>query len=369
MISIIKKGLGIEPPHPEIQFYLDCANISIARISTFVVMIMEVAAFINTFFYKISDNVADPSKWLIYHRALYIFLFLSASQLFIYSISHKPERGKFSRFKLDFSIFVFILSLLIFAICITINDYIHNEQILVFITIELFVACLFMIKPYIATFTIIISFSVFYYLMKIYAGVSSATKINYTVIMLFFILVNIIRYQQYLKIARSNVVNHALAEQLRQASLYDFLTKLKNRNALNMDFEDSDNNRFNASYIVMMIDIDNFKLYNDSKGHNFGDKLLKRFACILQQNFGKEYCYRFGGDEFLIIIPELSEEDFTQKIKSCEEEINGEFYFSGGYVKGLITKAEDLQGLITAADEKLYKAKDAGRNMVIGNIK
>lgn len=367
MISQIKKILGLEKLQPDIQLFLDHANLSIARPGSFIVMLVEIFAFINSFFYTIKDG-QDSSKWLLYHRTLYIFLFLAAAQLFFYSIYHNRNKVKFSRFTLNISLSVFFMALIVFALCISINDYIKHEQILVFITVELFVACLFMIKPYLAILLIIVPFAVFYYMMKTTAGISSATKINYPIVMIFFILVNIVRYQQYLKIATSNFENQSLAEQLRKASLYDFLTRLKNRNALNMDFEDSDSN-LNLNYIVMLTDIDNFKSFNDTYGHIFGDELLKKFATILQTNFGEDYCYRYGGDEYLIVFPEIKKEDFLARVKDCEKNIKSEFKFSAGYSQGFISSARDLHSLINKADNFLYEAKNAGKNKVLGSFK
>lgn len=367
MISSIKKSLGLEKLHPEIQFFLDYANLNIAVPGSFLVMLVELFAFINTFFYTIKDG-QNPSSWLLYHRILYVFLFFAAAQLFAYAIYHKRTKKEFSRIKLNTSILFFIVALLIFANFISINDYIKHEQILVFITIELFVSCLFMIKPYLAILLIIIPFSVFYYLMTITAGVSNATKINYPIIMIFFILVNLVRYRQYLRIAENNVVNRELADQLRNSSRYDFLTKLKNRNALNMDFENPKNPNLNSSFIIMVTDIDDFKTFNDANGHNFGDDLLKNFASILQTNFGKKHCYRYGGDEYLIVLPEINEQDFLQKISVCKEKINDDFHFSGGYTRGFIASSKDLYTLITRADQNLYKAKGSGKNKVIGNF-
>ncbi len=367
MTVSFKKTLGLEKLHPEIQFFLDFANLSIAVPGALVVMLVELFAFLNTFFYKFAPG-QDASKWLIYHRTLYLALFLAATQLFIYAFYHKKTNKPFSRLKLDASILLFIIVLLVFAISISINDYIKNEQILVFITVELFVACLFMIKPYLAILFIVIPFAIFYYLMATAAGVSSATKVNYPIIMIFFILVNVVRYKQYLRIAENNVVNQELAERLRNASRYDFLTKLKNRNALNMDFENSKNPNLNSSFIIMVTDIDDFKKFNDAHGHNYGDELLKKFASILQTNFGKKYCYRYGGDEYLLVIPKITEDDFLKKINVCKEKIADDFHFSGGYTKGVVKSSADLYNLITQADQNLYKAKGSGKNMVIGNF-
>jgi diguanylate cyclase (GGDEF)-like protein len=260
------------------------------------------------------------------------------------------------------------MSVLVFGTIISLKDFMHGEQILVFITVNLFVACLFMIKPYLAILLIVIPFGIFYYLMGTTNGISNATRINYPVIMFFFIIVNIAHYQQFLRIANHNVVNHALAEQLRNASRYDFLTKLKNRTALNMDFEDSDNPNLNSAFIVMLTDIDDFKSFNDTNGHHYGDELLKRFASIMQNHFGKTHCYRYGGDEYLIVLPEIKEELFLEKINIARECTKNEFHFSGGYTHGFVSSSTDLHHLINIADKNLYNAKDAGKNQVIGSF-
>lgn len=366
MVLSIRRILGFEKLHPEVQFYLDSSNFNIAQYGSLLIMILETAAFINTFFYKFNEN-QNPFRWLLYHRILYAFLFLVAAQLFIYVVYHKLKRISFSRFVLDASLVFFFISMLFFGIAISINDYLQHEQILVFLTLELFVTGLFMIKPYLGIILVVIPFGIFYFLMKTTLGVSTATNINYPIIMILFLMVVIVRYQQYLKIAKNNIVNHTLAEQLRMSSLYDFLTKLKNRNALYMDFEDTDAN-LNINYIVMLTDIDDFKSFNDQNGHAFGDKLLKNFAAILQTNFGKEHCYRYGGDEYLIIVPEVDEQVFLKKIDDCEAAINDKFHFSGGYVKGFVTSAKVLHNFINKADEKLYEAKNAGKNKVLGSF-
>lgn len=367
LLRKIKEILGFDKLHPDIQYFLDRTNLKIALPGAFVVMFAEVIAFINTFFYTINEG-QDPQKWLLFHRALYLFLFLAAAQLFVYALYHKVKNVSFSRIRLDISILFFFFALLVFGICISIKDYEQHEQILVFITIEMFVSCLFMIKPYLAIILIVIPFGIFYYLMEITAGVSGATKANYITNMIFFIIVNIAHYQQYLRIANQSLDNQELAEQLRNASRYDFLTKLKNRTALNMDFENPGNKNLNSNFIVMVTDIDNFKSFNDTNGHAYGDELLGKFAAVLRENFGKKYCYRYGGDEYLVVIPEMPEEVFSQKIKICQKALNNEFNFSGGYTKGFVKSSADLHSLIYKADQNLYAAKNAGKNQVIGSL-
>ncbi len=367
MIFNIKKIFGFEKLHPDVQYFLDSANLRIATPASFLVMVVEFVLFVNTIIYAMRSGRA-PSANNLFYRTLYGLLFLAAAQLFIYSIYHKIRKTDFRRVSLDISIVIFTASLIFFGMFISNKDFIKGEQILVFITVELFVTCLFMIKPYIAISIILVSFAMFYYVMAGTRGISSATKVNYPIIMATFIIVNIVHYQQFLRIANHNVINHALAEQLRNASRYDFLTKLKNRTALNMDFENADNPNLNSTFIVMLTDIDDFKSYNDTNGHNFGDILLKKFALIMQNHFGKTHCYRYGGDEYLIVMPEIKEELFLEKIKIARNCTNGEFHFSGGYTRGFVSSSKDLHLLINKADQNLYNAKGAGKNRVIGTF-
>ena len=363
MLLKIKKILGCEKLHPDIQFFLDCSNLRIARSISIIIMSMEIITFVISFFYQINSDVRNPEQWMLKHRLNYLILFLSALQLCIYSFTHKPEKGKFSRVGLNISIAIFLLVAVSFATYISIQDYILNEQILVFITLELFVACLFMIKPYIAVPALLLSFSIFYYFMDATAGISGATKVNYPVLLLVFFIVNITHYSQYLRIAKNTVINHNLAEQLRLASLYDPLTKLKNRNALKADFE----NAMSSQVIFMLTDIDDFKSYNDTCGHNYGDELLSKFAGILQSVFGTEYCYRYGGDEYIVMVPELKEKEFLKKLDKCIQTIGDAFHFSGGYTLGTVSSSRDLSTFISKADENLYKSKRSGKNKVTGN--
>ncbi|MCR4580598.1 MAG: GGDEF domain-containing protein [Treponema sp.] len=362
-LKLLKKTLGMEKLHPDIQFFLDCSNLRISRAVSIIMMLVEAFVFAISFFFQVNQEVENPAHWIFIHRVLYVVLFLASMQLCIYSFTHQPEKDKFTHHGFNASLGLFLLVTFIFAIYIAYNDYILNEQILVFITLELFIGSLYMIKPLISIPTIVISFGVFYFLMKTSVGVSAATKINYPILMVVFLAGNIVHFQQYLRIAKRNIISHKLAEELRIASLYDPLTTLKNRNALRIDFS----KLLESNITLMLTDIDDFKSYNDTYGHNFGDDLLIKFAKILQDSFGKEHCYRYGGDEYLIMVPEISEEDFCKMIDNCMTTINGEFHFSGGYSAGLVTTQADLHSFINKADENLYKSKGSGKNKVIGS--
>ena len=175
------------------------------------------------------------------------------------------------------------------------------------------------------------------------------------------------RQNKYInKLAKLNKFLELDNEQLQQISISDTLTRTKNRFALRKDFD-----KYSNEYVhVMMFDVDNFKNINDSLGHSGGDNVLKQIGMITTSIFGTESCYRYGGDEFLIIAIDISEEDFHSKVKDLKQAIreikvgdkNVLARFSGGYVYGLAENTFELRAMIKQADTLLYKVKESGKD-------
>ena len=169
-----------------------------------------------------------------------------------------------------------------------------------------------------------------------------------------------------IKLAKINAFLEADNAKLEEISTSDSLTRTKNRFALRKDFE-----KYVGTYAhVMMYDIDNFKIINDTLGHAAGDYVLKKTGAITKQIFGTENCYRYGGDEFVIIVQDMGEEEFSSKVKDLKQAINEIYlkeqhipvHYSGGYVDGDVDTIQDLRKMIRQADELLYKAKRAGKD-------
>ena len=155
-------------------------------------------------------------------------------------------------------------------------------------------------------------------------------------------------------------------QQLQEISMSDSLTRTKNRFALRKDFD-----KFNNEFIhVLMFDIDNFKWINDTLGHTAGDYVLKRIGAVTKKVFGVDSCYRYGGDEFLIITIDMSEEEFQSKVQDLKQAIaeitvskkNISTRFSGGYVYGIPESTMELRSMIKEADVLLYKVKTSGKD-------
>jgi len=126
--------------------------------------------------------------------------------------------------------------------------------------------------------------------------------------------------------------------------------------------------RYGSMLSLMMIDVDNFKNYNDTLGHPEGDKLLKRLAEIFRTKLRvTEYICRYGGDEFAIILPQTDVAHAAvagEKIRKCVAEEFSQFGISISI--GLAQFQGDLskEDFIKQADELLYESKKSGRNCV-----
>lgn len=134
--------------------------------------------------------------------------------------------------------------------------------------------------------------------------------------------------------------------------------------------------RHNSRFTLLMLDIDFFKSYNDTFGHQAGDLVLKRIGDLLRENTrGSDFVARYGGEEFVIICPELSKKEGKQLAeKLChivgstpfplEEKLPHKKITISIGVAGFPDDTQSPQELIRFADIALYKAKNSGRNQV-----
>lgn len=137
----------------------------------------------------------------------------------------------------------------------------------------------------------------------------------------------------------------------------DTLTELPNRRAFDRDKESIDEH-----YSLIMIDIDNFKNINDTKGHLFGDNVLKRLAAVLAQVVepgGK--VYRFAGDEFVVIVPSLNVASICNAIRSNLRKEDS-FTVSQGIVVGV--NNQPIPQTLHQADVALYQSKAKGKDTI-----
>jgi diguanylate cyclase (GGDEF)-like protein len=162
----------------------------------------------------------------------------------------------------------------------------------------------------------------------------------------------------------------------RVAALSDQLTKLPNRMAYEekAQFEVQRAQKTGSPLCIAIIDIDHFKKINDSYGHSVGDKTLQVIAKHIRQYLPKEdFVARWGGEEFVMLLPNSSIQQAFAKVELVREKVSAlPFKFKGQRVTvtlscGLsqITQKITLEEAFEKADTLLFKAKDAGRNQTL----
>lgn len=173
------------------------------------------------------------------------------------------------------------------------------------------------------------------------------------------------------------LANLRLRESLQAMSVRDHLTGLYNRRFMEEALvrEISRMARARKFLTVAMLDIDHFKRFNDSYGHDAGDLVLKEFAKLMTTfRAGSDLACRYGGEEFLLILPELEPEHAATRLDTFRESVSQLRVKLDGEVLPTITVSIGIasfpahgstsEGLIKAADNALYQAKQKGRNRV-----
>ena len=155
-----------------------------------------------------------------------------------------------------------------------------------------------------------------------------------------------------------------IEEKLRYLSYHDELTGIQNRAWMKEQIEDIDNGD-DLPLGIIMADLNGLKFVNDSFGHGMGDKVLQRTAEILEENVrSSDLLARWGGDEFLIILPETSHQQAGQIVKrivqACADEKIGSTGMPLSLAIGYACKndeAEELQEIIKRAESRMYRKK------------
>jgi diguanylate cyclase (GGDEF)-like protein len=169
----------------------------------------------------------------------------------------------------------------------------------------------------------------------------------------------------------SAILRHKASE-FERLSVTDALTGLLNRSYLDerLPEEIKRSNREGFSMSFLMIDVDNFKSYNDNFGHTEGDKALKLVAhCFRDTLRGADLAVRYGGEEFSILLPQTPSEEAVKIGERIREKVastgfpNRQVTISVGVAScaNIICTAQEI---IKSADSALYEAKRCGRNNV-----
>jgi len=167
---------------------------------------------------------------------------------------------------------------------------------------------------------------------------------------------------------------------LKEMAVRDGLTSLYNHRYFQeaLALEIARCRRYEKQCCLVFIDVDNFKMYNDTHGHPEGDQLLKSLARILMSHLrSSDLAARYGGEEFVLLLPETSKDAALMIAEGLREKVADEPFAGRATqplgrvtisigVAGFPEDGTEAPALLACADQLLYKAKHGGKNMVVG---
>lgn len=275
---------------------------------------------------------------------------LSASTIFCLLLCFLTTKYKDYDKLVTYVLHVYELVIMAWAITISTIDVIRGSYPVVFMIVSFAVPFFFVLHYGQNVITILlgtISILTAYFLTTDHLSIGYLS--NIFVFAVISSAVNTLCYLQSLR-------RHNLENTLVAASTHDGLTKLFNRGALDNRLEQLTREETHST--VVMLDCDRFKQINDQHGHRFGDKALVKIAELITEKFG-DGCYRYGGDEF-IIITTLKDEGITMRLKEINEELANHFENIGVSITAGIYHVESgstESSIISKADIALYTAK------------
>lgn len=245
----------------------------------------------------------------------------------------------------------------------SVRHYQAGSQMILFDSVQICFALLLFVPPFRAAFRVLCSYSIQLFIIWKVDRAAGIAIIDYYM-MAFLILTGYV--VRYLQKKRSLLQNARIIEKngdLAFDSTHDSLTGMKNRMALRKDFP----NYVGKTLYVIMVDVDKFKQYNDWYGHEVGDQVLAGIGKQILDLFGYDYTYRYGGDEFLLILQKSLYEEMHELLLVWEQdvallEIEGlntdtPIHCSYGIAEGKAESMETLRSMILEADSKMYRMK------------
>lgn len=275
--------------------------------------------------------------------------------------------------------------LLLWSACVTVYDQRVSDNLNVFTVTAFGVAVLVYMKP---------AFAIPGFLaaeLLVLAGMPNfqpggmtehyGTYLNSAVLTATAIAVSIYRYgtlrsefnkQELIESQNQEILRKS--EELNYMANHDALTGLWNRRFLELFLDDLFRKKEPVRMVVLMIDVDYFKQYNDTYGHQKGDECLRRTADAMKLIVSRGRLFRYGGEEFVCVVPGYGKEEgrkLGEELCRCIERLGiaaadpgRSVTVSVGVAAGTAEHREDFVRLLGDADGALYQAKIGGRNRV-----
>ena len=155
----------------------------------------------------------------------------------------------------------------------------------------------------------------------------------------------------------SELANYLLLQKMEYLSSIDTLTGIQNRNMMNHRVARIVAGQEEVPFAVIFADLNGLKRVNDEQGHNAGDQMLRSAAAILQGIFHDNEVYRAGGDEFMLIVNRITEDELHSRLEQVR--IQSEKTQNVRFSVGVCCGEQDIRRAMRLADERMYADKDS----------
>ncbi len=337
-----------------------------------VVMSVIALAYIgqNVFFPR-SDLTIPSVRGYIFLFSALLFLSLLFLSLSTFVVGHSSESGKRT------FIYAFLCSVEILLMLLNFLDLQVGNELTAYIVVLMYLSAVLWITP--RTYVILSGFG-FFLLVLSFLIINESRSIEFFQVLqgVVFYTLCLVLYLGLHSVRNENFLNRITLEEqykmLETESTTDPLTGLYNRRYLKEELlkELARSERTGRPFCTVLIDVDHFKDVNDSHGHITGDEVLRELSSLLRNSVRlSDKVFRFGGEEFVLILPETRGEEALVLGERIREKVSA---FSFSIIKkkltismGLSESHKDLSPdiLLQRADKRLYQAKQSGRNRVV----
>ena len=260
----------------------------------------------------------------------------------------------------------FYALLIIWGMFASLPAFIRGEQIIIFFLVEISFVLFARLLPVVTTAIVLLSYLIYDIVLSVWVKPGMINHYFFAMLALISVVGAVISYRLFVVFIVEKNNAKLINESLEIIANHDSATRLQNRYALNKNISEY----VDADICLAMGDINNFKMVNDTYGHQMGDEVLEKFSDIMLNTFGREEVYRYGGDEFLIVRLTGDYNAFCKKLVSLNKKF-GKINISGtttplscsfGSVKAHPMNQAEFMELISEADKKLYEEKNRLKN-------
>lgn len=355
-------------------FELECAAQN--RIPAFVILSMScIMECIMIAIYIIQPYVVQKERF--FPGYIYLYVFMTLFSLFMMILINRFKTSPKKLMNLEYIVLV-VMS--IWSAVFSALDVGHGYSCYLFIQLMIINSLIFKVNPRKHCLINVLGFLVYTAIIiheKLGITALFVSIVNPLFMMIVACAVIVLNYHIKYKYYLNQQLVKEQHEQLEYYANYDFLTKVPNRKNI-IDYLEEFVKEKRENIACMMIDIDNFKLYNDTYGHISGDscliQLAQAMAGYVESQGGK--LGRYGGEEFLAVFSGISRQDVLQIADTLREIVEGEnilFETNTGSIAtvsiGVFYQSQasdsDYITLLRFADRALYKAKTEGRNRAV----